>query len=146
MLRKDGKRSSGMWTCSPSCRMVIVDKWRKTNWRETVSEKINSSPEWPFDSYFVQCEGCGQFLYYKDVQIHHIKPVSLLSIENYDLCWDLNYLQILCKPCHHHAESHQEIFQQWSKQAAENKRQREAQKWKKFKALTTFLIPSKENK
>jgi 5-methylcytosine-specific restriction endonuclease McrA len=132
--RKDGTRGHQKF-CSPQCRSRVVEAWGMFQWKFAVSEKLNQGPEYPFNRYFVQCEDCQQFLEYTKVEIHHIQPVATLTVENFELCWEIANLKRLCIPCHDKSPDHQKIYAGRSKTAFV------VEKYAQFRKIDAFLAP-----
>jgi hypothetical protein len=63
------------------------------HWQHTRLRKILTDGKWSKGHNHVECERCKQFIYAKDVEVHH-KHYRNVGSE------DLTDLMILCKECH----------------------------------------------
>jgi len=129
MLKKNGKPVS--MNNTQRCSMECYRKFPTPNWGETVLQFLYQLPrreihDGQYTSHVeVQCQRCGEWTAERDIDIHHVKPVSLLGENELYLIWDFSNLMALCKACHN-GDMHQEIY----KNRREAKRVEEMKHWK----------------
>jgi len=80
--------------------------------KESIAQPNDSSLYKYYMNNMFICEECGHLI--KKIQVHHILAVFLLTIENWQLAFDLNNLIGLCHKCHKpkHHEVHLKVGEQ----------------------------------
>jgi|SRR5271157_6431659 len=134
LLKKNGQPISNecnrRW-CSEACYKSLPSP----NWGQTVLQFLHTVPHQEirgeYYNYYtkIQCGKCGEWTDVKDIDIHHIRPVSTLVESELNLIWDFKNLMPLCKKCHN-GDVHQDIY-----------RKRRDDRKAEFKRLWKVLIP-----
>jgi predicted HNH restriction endonuclease len=77
----------------------------------------------------VQCEKCRKWVGYNTLDVHHIKPVTLLEEGELWMIWDRRNLIALCHDCHK-GEAHGAIYESRRVELEAEKRTEAVKGWK----------------